>query len=141
MTWYGLCAVVKKERKELHTYIDSCGGVKWLYSGTCKLRYKGLISLLLGQSSASMEEFTDLCSRNNGDLIMKESDDKIEKETNQIITKDYCGIMEQIRNNKVFKVSKSDKEAYKSFCERFNEYKISIQVKRCPECQVSVSIL
>ena len=88
-----------------------------------------------------MEGFTDLCSRKNGDMIIKESDDKIEKETNQIITEHYRGIMEQIRNNKVFKVSKSDKEAFKNFCERFNEYKISIEVKRCPECQVSVSIL
>ena len=40
-------------------------------------------------------------------------------------------------NNTVFRGTEEDKEAYEIFLKRFHEYKIDVNFKRCPECQVA----
>ena len=52
-------------------------------------------------------------------------------------TGQYNGeVLQRLRNNDTFKGTVEDKEAYDVFIKRFDEYKIDVNFKRCPDCQV-----
>ena len=52
-------------------------------------------------------------------------------------TDQYNGeLLQRLQENNTFGGPDDDKEAYDIFIKRFHEYKIDVQFKRCPECQV-----
>jgi len=52
-------------------------------------------------------------------------------------TGEYNGeVLQRLRNTDTFRGTVEDKEAYDVFIKRFDEYKIDVNFKRCPDCQV-----
>ena len=52
-------------------------------------------------------------------------------------TNQYNGkLLQGLQDDNIFRGTEEDKEAYDVFLKRFHEYKIDVNVKRCPECQV-----
>ena len=52
-------------------------------------------------------------------------------------TDQYNGeVLQTILEDDPFRGTEEDKEAYETFIKRFQEYKIDVIFKRCPECQV-----
>ena len=52
-------------------------------------------------------------------------------------TDQYNGqVLQRLQENNTFGGTGDDNEAYDIFIKRFHEYKIEVNFKRCPECQV-----
>ena len=53
-------------------------------------------------------------------------------------TDQYNGeVLQELQdNNTIFRGTEEDNEAYDIFIKRFHEYKIDVNFKRCPDCQV-----
>ena len=52
-------------------------------------------------------------------------------------TDQYNGeLLQRLQDDNIFRGTEEDKEAYDVFLTRFQEYKIDVIFKRCPECQV-----
>ena len=45
-------------------------------------------------------------------------------------------LLQGLQDGNIFRGTEEDKEAYDVFLKRFHEYKIDVNFKRCPECQV-----
>jgi len=52
-------------------------------------------------------------------------------------TDQYNGeVLQRLKDNNTLRGTEADKEAYNVFIQRFHEYKIDVNFKRCPDCQV-----